>query len=583
MKHARILPILIVLACGGPPPPAVESTFAIRLDPPVLSLRVSETGSVKVLVSRNGGLTGAVAVSLGGDSTGLDSAGISIAGSEGMLSFRVSDAATLGTRFPIVQASSGAFTSRETLTLHISKAVAEASRVGVRDNAGSNQVRQGTGTVMLDVEGKNLERVTALALGDLAVTVLSGRTSTQLSLSVNVPHGASLGTKPLVLTADGGETTFPAALVVTPLTSGPAGSDAVGVGTSDRPYRTLGKALSLAQAGDTVRLQNGTYSAATGETWPSIDAGTGSGEVPAGVTVEGETAAATVLNGPGPTAGSPNAGLVFRADGGVAHLTLRGFAAAVYLAAGTVVFDGTTATGNRIGLAVGGGVARVMGCELTANEVGVLVTGTASVEVTSSASHDNTQDGVRIGDGTPRLQARDFEASGNGRGLAAGSEASLVLERTRANHNRDHGLEALQGSTVSLTASDFSENAQAGVWFSGRSLALHGTSVRANEVFGLYIEGTPSKIDLGNFVEPGNNDLHGNGPNGMGDQILDVRTPGSVLGDPEAFTLSATELNGTRPPADVYPDDGKWPYRGTEHPTAPYFSILGKNNVISVY
>ena len=38
-------------------------------------------------------------------------------------------------------------------------------------------------------------------------------------------------------------------------------------GTAKAPYRTLGKALLLAHAGQTIRLQGGTYSVQSGETW----------------------------------------------------------------------------------------------------------------------------------------------------------------------------------------------------------------------------------------------------------------------------------------------------------------------------
>jgi hypothetical protein len=102
--------------------------------------------------------------------------------------------------------------------------------------------------------------------------------------------------------------------------------------------------------------------------------------------------------------------------------------------------------------------------------------------------------------------------------------------------------------------------------------------VRDNLQFGLYVAGAPVKVDLGNFLDPGNDDFHGNGPNGTTDQLLDVRAPRDALGDPETFTLKGTQLNGVMPAPDVYPGDGTWPYLNS-----PYFSVLGTNNVIRAY
>ncbi|MER3480475.1 MAG: hypothetical protein C4327_08365 [Meiothermus sp.] len=574
----RTLLLLIgLLAACGPKDTPPEKTFSIRLEPAVLNLRVTETGNVKVIVSRSGGFSEAVMVTLGGENTGLTADPLSIpaASSEGTLSFRVSDAAKIGTSFPVVQAKSGAISKSETLTLRVAKAVAEATKITVKDNAGSVQVRQGFGNVTLEVEGKNLERVTAFKLGDLEVSALPGRTSNQLELGVKVPHGANPGAKALVLTAAGGDTTFPAALFITPITSGPAGNDSTGAGTTDKPYRTMKKALSLSQPGDTVRLLNGTYTASSGETWPAFGTNV-TPNVPPAVKVEGESRDGAVLEGPGTT--SKTVGLAFSDDSGAKTLTVRGFAAGLFVGSGNVTLESVLASGNAVGFGVNGGSIKASEAEFKGNKTGILLTGMAILEVSGGSSHDNSDRGVVVGGKALKLQAKDFEVFGNTTGLFAAGGAEVRLEGVKIHDNRDHGLKASEQATLSLTASELYENARAGLWFSGKRLVARGTTIRDNKEFGLYVEGSPDKVDFGSFTEPGNNDLHTNGPNGTGDQILDVRSDRATLGDPESFTLSATRLNGVTPAADIYPGDGKWPYLN-----APYFSILGTNNLIRVY
>lgn len=576
MRYLFLLLIGLLAACGskGTPP---EPTFSIRLEPAVLSLRVAETGSVKVIVSRSGGFAEAVTVTLGGENTGLSADPLSIpaASSEGTLTLRVGDAAKIGTSFPVVQAKAGSISKSETLTLRVAKAVAEATKVSVKDNTGSSQVRQGFGEVTLEIEGKNLERMTAFKLGDLEVSLLPGRTASKIELQVKVPHGTNPGAKALVLTAEGGDTTFPSALTVTPITAGPAGNDSTGAGTTDKPYRSLKKALSLAQPGDTVWLLNGTYNTSSGETWPSFGVAV-TPNVPPAVKVEGESRDGVVLEGPGTA--SKTVGLALSDDSGAKTLTVRGFTAGLLVGSGNVTLEGVLASGNGVGLGIQGGSTKASAAEFKSNETGILLTGQAILELSRSSSHDNTDKGVVVGEKALKLQAQDFEVFSNAIGIFAGGQAEVRLERVKVHHNRDHGLQVGEQATLSLSGSELYQNAQAGVWFAGKRLVMRGSTIRDNEAFGLYVQGSPEDVDLGNFTEPGNNDLHGNGPNGTGDQILDVRSERATLGDPESFTLSATKLNGTTPSADVYPGDGKWPYLN-----APYFSILGTNNLIRVY
>jgi hypothetical protein len=579
MTRSYSLFLLACLLAACQDPPKLEKTFSIRLEPSILNLRVTETGNVKITLNRVGGFAEAVTVTLGGEAVGLTATALTIPGgaTEGTLSFVAGDTAKIGTSFPTINAASGQTTKTETLTLRVAKAVAEATTVTLKGNGGSSQLRQGSGTITLEIDGKNLERISAVKLGDLAVSVLPGRTSTRLELQTTIGHGASLGAKDLVLTADGGDTTRPGVLTVTPITSGPSGNDTTGAGTTEHPYRTLKNVLSIAQSGDVVRLLNGTYNAAGGESWPTITSGALTPNVPVGVRVEGESTAGTVLEGPG--AATTTVGLAFAGAGGVASLTVKSFVSGLFVMNGTIAINSVVAQADGFGLTVGGGSVTVVGSEFKANSFGVMVVGaSSSLDISASSSHHNTQDGLRVGDGAPTLHAVDFEAYNNASGLGAAGQAKVTLERVKLHDNRDSGLKATEQAEVKTTGGELYANAQAGLWFSGKNLVVRTTTIRENAEFGVYVEGNPAKVDFGNFTEPGQNDLHGNGPNGNADQILDVRSDRATLGDPETFTLSATKLNGTIPAADVYPGDGKWPYLNS-----PYFSVLGKNNVIRIY
>jgi parallel beta-helix repeat protein len=571
-----ILSFLLV-AC----PEATKSapTFTISLQPPVLNLRVTDTGSVKIIVNRSGGFAEAIVVTLEGETTGLEVEGLTITENEGTFNFRVTDAAKVGSSFPVVKAVGGSISRSETLTLHIEKAVAKPTEITIKDNNGSRQVRQGFGEIILEILGSNFERVTALSVGDLTTDILE-QTASRLELKVAVPHAAPVGAKNLVLSTEGGDISESGAVIVTPITAGPLGNDSTGVGTSDRPYRTLKHALTMVQSGDTVKLLNGVYNAASGEVWPQVAGAnlTPGPNIPVGIRVEGE-GVETVLEGPGvPTA---TVALAFAGNGAASNLTVKNFAAGVFITTGDITLSSVRSETNGLGLAVGGGKVIVNSSEFTANEVGILAVDDANLEVTGGSSHHNLEDGVRLGDGTPTLKAKDLAVHHNSNGILVAGGAKLTLENTTLYDNTERGLEANESADITLKGCEVYSNGAGGLLFGGASLQVRGTTIRDNPSFGAYIEGEPTKVDFGTFIEPGNNRLENNakveGGGTGGDQLLDVRSDQVTLGD-IVFTISATTFNGEKPEPDVYPGNGIWPYLN-----APYFSILGVNNVIQIY
>src|SRR5262249_21746875 len=95
-------------------------------------------------------------------------------------------------------------------------------------------------------------------------------------------------------------------------------------GTRHVPVRTLKKALTIAKAGQTVSLADGTYDAANGETWPE--------KVPDGVTLDAVNPGRVVING-GPEA----IGLEFIRSGRVQGLSFGGFRTAIAASTGSLL------------------------------------------------------------------------------------------------------------------------------------------------------------------------------------------------------------------------------------------------------
>jgi Protein of unknown function (DUF1565) len=571
--HAVCAALLCLLVACLPAP--IQPGFTVRLEPPVLSLRVTEVGQVKVIVNRSGGFAGAVTVSLGGESAGLESAPVNIAANEGTLRFTATDAATIGTSFPVVNASSGLISKQETLTLRVSKPVAQATQVTVANNDGSHQVPQGAGAVTLEVQGGNLERITAFTLGDLELSVSPGRTATRLELRTTVPHGAAPGERDLVLTAAGGESIFPAALTVTAITSAPQGSDATGVGTPDRPFRSMTQALTVAQSGDTVRLLNGQYDAANGERWPLAAAGVINANVPSGVQVHGESTAGVVLSGSGRSRSNREVGLAFSDGGGAKTLTVRGFGGGVVVYDGAVNLEGIVATDSLNGFNAQGGVTTARMLEVSTNEIGAFVVGSARLDVLGGSSHDNTDAGIRVlGRAGVTLNLSDFEVFNNQSAMTASGLSQVRLERVKIHDHRDEGLSAAGAVTLRIVDSELFKNTDAGLRFGGEQLTVRGTKIHDNKGSGVVIDNDPQRVDFGTLLEPGNNAVYDNAST----QLVDSRVLRPAVGNPETFTLSATTLNGRSLAPDLYPGNAKWPYLD-----APYLSVLERNNLIRAY
>ncbi|HXI57358.1 MAG TPA: DUF1565 domain-containing protein, partial [Polyangia bacterium] len=105
-----------------------------------------------------------------------------------------------------------------------------------------------------------------------------------------VPHGAALGTRTLKVAAAGGIFMAADVVEVTAITVGPSGVDS-NPGSAAAPFKTLKTAILTAGGGDTIHLLDGTYNAASGETWGYV--------IPDNLTIVGDSTEATILDGAG--------------------------------------------------------------------------------------------------------------------------------------------------------------------------------------------------------------------------------------------------------------------------------------------
>ena len=321
-----------------------------------------------------------------------------------------------------------------------------------------------------------------------------------------------------------------------------------------------------------MHLANGTYNAANGENWPTISNNNSTGNVPTGVTLEGESVAGTVLEGPG--AGGSTAGLMFVGDVQVKNVTAKGFAIGFEVKSGTVSLENILSQGNSVGLRAMSGTTRLTRSEIKANTIsGVLTFGTATLEVTGGSSHDNAGYGYLLSN-SAKLKATNLEAYKNSVGVGLSDQGEATLTGSKLHDNKLQGLGTSSPSltTVSITGCELYTNAS-GLEFGGKSLFMRGTIIRDNIQAGFVVTGLPERVDLGTFTEPGNNDLHGNSTSSTNAQILDARLYPEKL-DRVVFTASATKLNGAFPKPDIYVG---------QYNNLPYFTISTNNNTIQFF
>jgi hypothetical protein len=201
-------------------------------------------------------------------------------------------------------------------------------------------VHQGEINITITVNGKDLGNPTNIKLGDLKTVLKTGGSDTSFEVTASVPHGATLGTKDFSFQTDGGTGGKDKLITVSAITAAADGKD-TNRGTSDNPFRTYKKALTVADKGDSIALGKGTYNVAGGEDWMLA--------VPEDVTISGE-GVETKLVGPGSEGGSVSVdGFTFKGNATIKNLSLGFFRYNAYLDKPNqkISFEGVELTGSR--------------------------------------------------------------------------------------------------------------------------------------------------------------------------------------------------------------------------------------------
>ena len=142
------------------------------------------------------------------------------------------------------------------------------SSVTLEDFSGSLQVSQGHGEVVLNIQGfelSGLKRAVLVSQQSIFGSRSNGQKATSYELKILeqteksarlqalIPHGSPLGAYDLKLNASKPITVMKV-LTITPIISSPSGDDLTGKGTPDNPFRSLTRAVSVAQKGDFIKL-----------------------------------------------------------------------------------------------------------------------------------------------------------------------------------------------------------------------------------------------------------------------------------------------------------------------------------------
>lgn len=379
------------------------------------------------------------------------------------------------------------------------------------------QIRQGGGRVTLEVTGERLDGAT-LDL-DLPVDIV-GNTDTQITFRSWAAIDTALGFRDLGVRTPEGETWLAGALEVVPITVAPEGDD-LAPGTPDAPFRTITHALAEAEPGQVVTLLPGTYSAATGETFPLLVQDR---------QLEGAGSALTHLVGDADPMGIFLFGTTriegFRISGmdsGIraldAHHEIvdvtsvghnwQGLGVVFQDVAGTVTVEDCTFSDNGAEGIVTyseptGSTLTVVRTEATGNDVGLGASLNADVSIVGS-----TLNGNRIG-------------------LDVSAWSTTEVRDGVVNDNTEDGIVGSDAAALTLTNAEVSSNGGSGVDFGGLEITIRESDVIDNVRDGVRIT-HQARADLGTVRDPGNNRFGSSGTTfSSGDRLADDRDEGVV-------------------------------------------------------
>ncbi|MEB3229369.1 MAG: DUF1565 domain-containing protein, partial [Leptolyngbyaceae bacterium] len=246
------------------------------------------------------------------------------------------------------------------------------------------------------------------------------------------------------------------------------GDDGWGDGSERSPFRTLTRALQVAQSGTVIRLSPGLYSSETGEQFPL--------QLKPGVTVQGD-------------ANSNGRGIVIRGSGSFLSPTFARQNVTL-LGANNAMLTGVTITnpeGRGYGLWIESSHPTVTHNTFTQNvHDGIAVTGASNPLIQNNYFQRNGANGITIyGTSRPQVIGNIFEDTGFG--INIGQQAAPVLTDNRIWNNRSGVIVQGQAQPV-----------------------LRRNVMEYNEQDGL-VAIANSRPDLGTPTDPGQNRFTDNG------------------------------------------------------------------------
>jgi hypothetical protein len=429
-------------------------------------------------------------------------------------------------------------------------------------------VRQGD-LVTITVTGPNVAMPMNLDAGGFTVALQPGGTDTMFKASVAIPHGAALGPKDFKFTTAGGLGQKTGVFTVTAITAGPMGDDTA-TGTTDKPFKTFTKAITVASAGDTVSLLDGKYS--MGETWMK--------PIPDKITIVGTSTDGTVLEGPGAMGGGASVdGLSFAGDGTVKNVTVGYFNYDFHISKpGTITLDNVKAVGARYdgiyvdSSAMGAKISVTGTSDLSgnsqsslqiANATGVSFSASGMIKLGSMTSYTIVVSGMNNSvslDGATISDPSNYAAI-----YANGVGTAIKLSKTTMDNFIQFSSGSMPSGSLDIIDSTLTfKMGQYGVQFTGATLNISGTTmtggsqqvvqyggaakIRTSKFMnyashGYYIQ--TGTLDLGTAADPGTNSFDGpDMPYIYG--LYDARQLAMA-----PITCSFTTFNGLRPDAGV--------------------------------
>jgi parallel beta-helix repeat protein len=374
------------------------------------------------------------------------------------------------------------------------------------------QVRQGATGISLVVHGQHLSGATGAELlpaGVGTVEIASPQSDDQLQLTATIHHGVTPGTlAELVIRYEREEDTqrlvdlFEVGPIVV---SSTAGTES-GAGTLASPLRTLSQAAAVAESGDLILLQPGTYL----DAWPESLAGSGltSTTLKSGVRVRGNGATEEDVTLEPRTDQTTHAAFHVRdAAITVENLTIRRFHRGVVVADGAVVSlnDVRIDAAADLGLYVTGtgNLAAATGISVNdSRNAGLWVEATGTATLRNSSVFRSYLNGLRVtNSAVVRLEAVTVNSHGrlgtedlDHCGVHIDSSAQLTLVGGTVNSNYFCGIVVEDSAQLTLQGTEVASNglvsgsigqSASGLVMLGGTAAIDGATIRQNQAHGI--------------------------------------------------------------------------------------------------